>query len=63
VLRGTSDFAIQVQEWVVDDVIPGVMRDGYYRRSDIDEMFDRLLRRGGYGEDGPTLGDLIGTDL
>jgi hypothetical protein len=60
VLRGTSDFSIRVQEWVVDDVITDVLRNGYYRRADIDEMFDRLLR---HGDDGPTLGDLIGTDL
>jgi len=60
VLRGTSDFSVRVQEWVVDDVIPDVLRNGYYRRPEIDEMFETLLRRG-FGD--TTLGDLIGFDL
>jgi hypothetical protein len=59
VLRGTSDFSVKVQEWVVDVVIPGELQNGHYRRPEIDALFDRFLR----GDGGATLGDLIGFDL
>jgi prophage antirepressor-like protein len=70
VLRaGNNDFSNRLRWWITDEVIPGIMRDGYYRASDVDEMVTELRERVsqleqlvdlGFGD--MTLGDLAGWD-
>jgi prophage antirepressor-like protein len=74
VLHGAGEFSDRLRYWLVDEVIPAVMRDGYYQASDVDAMVNELrekitalelgLDRPGvhaYGDF--VLGDLIGTDI
>lgn len=68
-MTGNSDFGRRMRLWVYREVIPGILRDGYYRASEVDEMVTELraqvdhltrLIEGGFG--GMTLGDLAGWD-
>ncbi len=68
-MTGNSDFGRRMRLWVYREVIPGILRDGYYRASEVDEMVTELraqvdhltrLIEGGFGD--MTLGDLAGWD-
>ena len=68
-MTGQSDFSRRMRLWVYREVIPGILRDGYYRASEVDEMVTELraqvdhltrLVEGGFGN--MTLGDLAGWD-
>lgn len=69
-MTGNSDFSRRMRLWVYREVIPGILRDGYYRAADVDAMVTELrgevehLRRlieAGFGD--MTLGDLAGDAL